>query len=299
MAELAAPPVTIGVPVYNGEQFLAQALDSIARQDFTDIEVLIGDNASTDGTEEISREFMRRDDRFRYQRNSENVGGAKNCNLVLARARSPLFKWAYADDVNEPQLVRRCVEALTDAGASAVLAFPRVALIDAIGDRCGEHDDADLDMASDDLTVRLDVLLRRVVGQVQFGLIRTEHLRSAGGTIATVGGEMIMPLSLCLRGKMILVPEQLLNIRMHAERSGGNRRSEARWVNPNMKAMAFPYSRVSLQMLRAVSRSPLSARDKRRCAEVVLRAWTVPNRRSIVGDFVRLPEDLGVVRSRR
>jgi len=68
------PRVSIGLPVYNGERFLAGAIESILAQTFGDFELVISDNASTDGTSEICREYQARDSRVHYLRNETNIG---------------------------------------------------------------------------------------------------------------------------------------------------------------------------------------------------------------------------------
>ena len=91
--ETSLPPiVSIGVPVYNGENFVGDALRSISEQSFSDYEVVICDNASTDRTSEICREFADRDARFRYYRHAKNLGAGPNFNATFERARGRYFK---------------------------------------------------------------------------------------------------------------------------------------------------------------------------------------------------------------
>lgn len=290
----APPPVTLAVPVYNGENFLAGALTAIQAQEYTDFRVLIRDNASTDSTEEVAREFVRNDDRFRFVRNDRNIGGARNSNALLADVESPLVAWAYHDDLMHPRFLLDSVNTLDRSGQGAVVAFPRVVLIDETGDVVGRHDDADLAIEHATPHERLAVLLGRVAGQVQFGLMRTEAVRSSGGVSVSTGGEMVLPAALSLRGALALSSsEPRLSARQHAERSGGDRESEAAWVNPDRPHIPFPYSRSTPLLLRAVGDAPLSASERRKCLAVVLWYWTRPGWRSIAGDVARLPWDLG------
>src|SRR5262245_55195681 len=106
------PRLSIGVPVYNGQRFLRATLDSLLAQTFTDFELIICDNASTDGTEAICREYAARDPRVTYVRHDRNLGPAPNYNACFAHARGELFKWAAADDVVEPKFLQRCIEML-------------------------------------------------------------------------------------------------------------------------------------------------------------------------------------------
>src|SRR4030081_743097 len=86
--------VAIGIPVYNGSNYLAAAIDSILAQSHGDFDLLISDNASTDGTEEICRAYAQKDRRIRYIRQQKNVGAATNYNMVVGMTDSPYFKWA-------------------------------------------------------------------------------------------------------------------------------------------------------------------------------------------------------------
>jgi glycosyltransferase involved in cell wall biosynthesis len=108
----ARPRVSIGLPVYNGERYLRECLDSILGQSFRDFELVIGDNASTDGTAEICREYAARDARIRYTRRPENLGAAENYNRVFRESRGEFFKWAAHDDVMGETFLEACVRAL-------------------------------------------------------------------------------------------------------------------------------------------------------------------------------------------
>lgn len=93
------PGVSVGLPVYNGERYLAAAVDTILGQTFEDFELIIADNASTDGTAAIARDFAKRDARVRYVRNATNIGAIANFNLVFKLARGEYFKWNGYDDM--------------------------------------------------------------------------------------------------------------------------------------------------------------------------------------------------------
>ena len=104
-ARAGAPLVSVGVPVYNGERTIRQALQSILAQSHENLELCISDNASTDGTREICEEFARRDARIRYHRQERNLGAAANFKYVLDQACGSYFMWAAADDVRSPDFV--------------------------------------------------------------------------------------------------------------------------------------------------------------------------------------------------
>jgi glycosyltransferase involved in cell wall biosynthesis len=110
----AEPLVSIGLPVRNGERYLGEAARSVLDQDHGHLELVISDNASDDGTEEICRQLARADTRVRYQRHSHDIGLVPNFNSVLHRARGTYFKWMGDDDRLASTYVSRCAEVLDD-----------------------------------------------------------------------------------------------------------------------------------------------------------------------------------------
>ncbi|WP_264063333.1 glycosyltransferase family 2 protein [Mycobacterium montefiorense] len=90
--------ISIGIPVYNGEASLEQALRSIDSQSFHDYEVIISDNASTDNTAQICREMAAINPRVKYFRQENNIGAAANFKFVLDKAVGEYFHWLAADD---------------------------------------------------------------------------------------------------------------------------------------------------------------------------------------------------------
>src|SRR4030081_3070087 len=121
--------IAIGLPVYNGSTYLAAAIDSILAQSYGDFDLLISDNASTDGTEEICRNYAQRDPGIRYTRQSQNVGAAANHNLLVPMTDSPYFKWAAHDDLLAPGFLAACGDVL-DKHPNVVLVSPASMLID-------------------------------------------------------------------------------------------------------------------------------------------------------------------------
>lgn len=121
--------VTIGIPVYNGQDQLAECLDCLVEQTFSDFEILIFDNASTDKTQEIIEEFAARDRRIKYTRRPENVGPVKNFISSLEEATSPYFMWRAHDDISSLDYIEKLVDALkrnpTAALATGAIQFER------------------------------------------------------------------------------------------------------------------------------------------------------------------------------
>jgi glycosyltransferase involved in cell wall biosynthesis len=105
--EQIRPKITIGLPVYNGEQFIHHAIDSLLRQSYANFKLIISDNASTDKTELICKNFVRMDKRVSYVRHNINRGYIWNSNYVLKLADTEYFMWAAADDVWHPEFIQK------------------------------------------------------------------------------------------------------------------------------------------------------------------------------------------------
>ena len=142
------PRVSVGMPVYNGQRYVKAALDSVLAQTFRDFELFISDNASTDATEEICREYAARDPRIRYSRNDENIGSARNGNRTIQLATGEYFKSAHHDDLCAPEFLARCIEVLEQHPA-AVLCYPQSRVIDEHGNLMSDPEDG-LDLRAPD-----------------------------------------------------------------------------------------------------------------------------------------------------
>ena len=132
MAERAVegvPRVSVGLPVYNGADHVAEAIDSVLAQTYRDLELVICDNASSDRTEEICRRLAHRDPRVRFYRNDENLGATGNFRRTFELARGEFFNWLSHDDLLAPKYVEQCIGVLEHSPESVVLCFsPQVRL---------------------------------------------------------------------------------------------------------------------------------------------------------------------------
>ncbi|MCU0549063.1 MAG: glycosyltransferase [Leptolyngbya sp. Prado105] len=135
------PRVVVGLPVYNGQNFLRESIESVLAQTFTDFHLVISDNASTDETEAICREYADRDSRVVYYRQPENIGCAPNYNFLFEQygRYSPYFKWQAHDDLIAPEFLERTV-AILDADSTLAIANCRAYLINEHGTRTGDFD---------------------------------------------------------------------------------------------------------------------------------------------------------------
>jgi glycosyltransferase involved in cell wall biosynthesis len=225
------PKVSVGMPVYNGEKYLNQALNSICNQDFGDFELIISDNASTDGTQEICKTYAAKDGRIRYFRNEKNIGAVPNYRKVFELSRGEFFKWFAHDDVCHPSFLRRCVETLEGAPPSVALVYPRCDLIDEFGKVLGHASDH-VDTRSKRPHQRLGRVIRRAsYAYPIWGLIRSECLRKTALMGSVWYGDRLLLAELSLLGQIWEVPEVLSQLRNHPGNSvavcGDGHRKEA------------------------------------------------------------------------
>lgn len=211
------PRLTFGIPVYNGEKYLPEALRSVQEQDLEDIEIVVSDNGSDDATQEICEEAAAADRRVRYLRYGTNRGGAWNYCNVVDQARSSLFSWQAADDVKLPGFARRCLEALDDAGLRALFACPRTQLIGADGTVFEDLDDVSLGLGAPTAHERVHNLFVSQASHVMYGVVRMSALRATRGLLPMVGDDMVLLTELLCRGPMASVDEQLFHQRRHSE----------------------------------------------------------------------------------
>ena len=274
-----SPTVGIALPVFNGERYLAETLDSLLDQSFTDFEVLILDNASTDGTPEIARTYAERDARIRYERNRENVGPARNFNLAFERTSGRYFKWAAHDDLLERDFLARCVAAL-DADRSAVLACAKARIIDDRGSALLDYDPG-LATDADNSATRLESLLHDHKCFQIFGLIRRDALSRTNLIGIHADGDGVLLQHLALLGRFVEVPEYLFLPRQHDTQSAtmvGDYWSYSTWFDPSFKGrLTFPHWRWCTETFRVIGRAPLTVRERLGClgvtSKVVLGRW--------------------------
>jgi glycosyltransferase involved in cell wall biosynthesis len=293
--------VSIGVPVYNGARYLAEALDSIVSQTYRDLEIVIGDNASTDATEEICRDYASRDPRIVYRRHPRNLGASANYNFVFDRSSGELFKWAAHDDVLGPRLVELCVDAFDREGPELVVAHTRTRLIDEAGRTIRDFDDP-IDQGGETAPERLRRMLlvegsRSLLNMCfpVFGLIRSEALRRTGRIRNFPRSDTVLLVELGMLGRFVELPEYEFLRRTHAHSSvltaeaGGSaaatEKALAAWYDPS-RGDRYPMtrSRLALGFLGAIRRGRMGPVDRAHCLGVFGR-WFGRNFRIIGGDL--------------
>jgi glycosyltransferase involved in cell wall biosynthesis len=268
---MSSPRVSIGLPVFNGADFVRRSAQSILTQDYDDLELIICDNASTDETDAICRELAAQDPRIRYYRNDTNIGAAGNYNKVFELARGEFFKWAAHDDECHRGMVRRCVEVLDRAPASVVMVYPLGELIDEHGKTLREPLDR-IESRDPRPHRRLSRLLWSLnMCDPVFGLIRTEYLRKTQLIGRFFGADYVLLGELAMLGEIRELDEVLFRLRAHPKRSmkaNRNARNRAAWYDPSAARKRFvmpDWERMVWELLRSAWHAPLPRGERLKC----------------------------------
>lgn len=268
--------LTVGLPVRNGEPHIDGALRSLLACPRDDLRLLISDNASTDGTQEICRHHAAVDRRVEYHRQPADIGANRNFNWLAEQNRSPYFRWAAADDLVTPTLMTQCLEALDD-DPHASLAFTRTALIDEVGREVAEQvDDADRASASDPIDRFGDIVENESWCMPVFGVIRSDALDRTRLLLPFYGADRVLLAELALAGRFRRVEGPEFLRRCHAGQSTVMSMDEkARWTTGVVRRVSVPAPlKATVAFASAVWRADLSSRDRYRAMVILARHAT-------------------------
>jgi glycosyltransferase involved in cell wall biosynthesis len=214
----STPLVSIGLPVHNGARYLRAAIDSVLAQTFSDFELIIADDASSDGTVEIARAYAAADPRVRFCPNERRLGLAENHNRVVELATGRHFHWMGADDAHDRRFLERCVKAL-EADTGCVLATTKLRMIDEQDRELGIEDNSMAGAASPQPAVRLAAALFDCPrSSAMYGLFRLDQLRRTSLMLPFHNSDRTLVVEAALCGRFVHVPEPLYFNREHAER---------------------------------------------------------------------------------
>ena len=271
----AAPRLTIGLPVYNGENYLAESLEALLGQSYEDFELVITDNASTDGTADICHRYRKQDSRIRYIRQPHNIGLQPNHNFVITQARGELFKMTSHDDLYARDLLKRCVDAL-DEHPEVVIAHCREAMIDTSGNVTKL---IQYSVATDSPRApeRFRSMLFDGWDDYTYGVIRTKVLRQARPHGSHHFADRTINTELGLYGPFHMVPDWLYFRRDHPERTSPytvhtrcaylDPRRANRLRNPAVRL----YGEYIWGYVAAIRNAPLSPAERNECYRYLTR----------------------------
>ena len=286
------PLVSIGMPVYNGERYLDNALNSILAQTFTDFELIISDNGSTDKTEEICRHYASLDRRIRYFRNEENLGAGWNFDRVAELASGKYFKWACHDDLCALEFLQQCVDIL-EQDSSIVLAYPKTLIIDENAEEVERHEDR-FHLQSSQPAERFKIYhhLVRYGNECHpfHGLIRREVLTQLLPLGSYPSSDLILLGKLALYGKFYEVPSYLFWKRDHpasSVRAHRPFRERIAWYDPTKKGkLHLTRWKWFGEYLHAIHTAPLNWHERVKCDFQMLQ-WVTWNSVWLTKDLLK------------
>lgn len=280
--------ISVGLPVFNGERYLEEALDSILTQSETDIEVVISDNASTDRTQEIVQDCLRRDSRVRVEIQATNRGAAFNYNRVFELSRSPYFRWAAADDIWHRDLLSECLEVL-ESRPDVALAYPKTELVDAYGDYLSFYED-NLCLMHDSPMMRACRFVRNInLCSAVFGLHRRSALERSSLIQSFAGSDAVLLFQTALSGKIFEVPRPLFQRRVHSGASHEASKSAddiQAWFDPSKSRstrILGTRERLFVEYLKSVRSQRWSAMYRSCVAVAVTAVWSYRRLRAQAG----------------
>ncbi len=263
----ANPLVSVGIPIYNGEKFLEATLESILSQTYSSLEIVIFDNASSDGTRKICEAYASKDNRIQYHRNEKNLGAARNYNLTVEHATGKYFKWAAHDDLCMPPFIERCVEVL-EREPNVSLAYPKTIIID-------DHSSSIDDLFEDRFNfreptphLRYKTFTRTPLDcNAVFGVMRMSELKKTPCIGPYESSDRVLLGELALLGEIAEVPERLFLRRFHPNISTfacTTKKARAAWFDPNASGR-FTRLRRFIEYIKSLKRVPLSSYQRVYC----------------------------------
>lgn len=271
---MSKPRVSIGMPIYNGALTIAETLESLLAQTFTDFEIIVSDNASTDNGVEIVKTFQQRDPRIRMIQQPVNLGANGNFSAVVDAAEGEYFKWSTCSDLCSSGFLQACVE-LLDRHPEVVLAAPKTQLFTSDSQDV-THYAQDIELRDARPAARFQRLLETLkLNNAMNGLIRTKALRYQRPVIDHyLKADIVMVSCLALQGQFRIAPEAVFLRRMDPRTSTSlmSPEDDIKHHYPVMSSRAlFPTWRLYRGWWRAVQQVPVPAEDRRLAHRYILK----------------------------
>lgn len=273
MPKTITPLLSIGLPVYNGENYLEMAIQSIITQSFKDFELILVDNASSDHTADICKKYAQIDDRIEVFRNKENIGAAGNFNIAFNLSRGKYFKWAAHDDILLPGYLEKCINTL-ETRLDAVLCYPRSGIINGLEKEEIPYEDG-LDLQSDFPHMRYHQFHSLYYPGMNtycnpiFGIFRSDVLRKTPLIGNYTSSDMVLLGEVTLWGKIVEVDDRLFLRREHSMRSTrvySDYKTRDEWFDPKKHGrIQMSTWRWGKEYWKSIVRVPLSGKEKILC----------------------------------
>jgi glycosyltransferase involved in cell wall biosynthesis len=268
------PIVSVAMPVYNGEDFIEDAVRCVLNQTYPHLELVISDNASTDNTERICRQFTKEDKRVKYVRNQTNIGAANNYNQAFWLTTGSYFRWNNADDLCSPKLHELCLAVLMK-NPDTVLSYGKTTLIDNQGKFIKDYDD-NLNLRQEKAFDRFKAFFKQVgLTNVIYGLMRRSAVEKTAlmGNGTYFASDTNFMAEMTLHGKFYELSEHLFSRRMHESASSWDRKNNKVqfefWQGRNAE-FTLPRWKKQYAFLKAIQKAPLKKTQKAKLHALIL-----------------------------
>lgn len=256
------PLVSIGMPVYNGENYINEAIESILNQTYKNIELIISDNASTDRTKEIVSEFIKTDQRITFHQFEKNYGAAKNFNKTFYISKGKYFKWAAHDDLINQNYIEKCVQIL-EQNEQVGLCHSYNAQIDSKNNKLDVlHYDQICFATGSNFKNYLKFLYNFKFGQddadIVNGIFRSNILSETKLIAPYNSADMILVAEIIIRSKIYIIKEALCSKRIHEKRSVSANTSNqdiALWFDTSNSKKTIPLITWYIELNRIIKQS--------------------------------------------
>lgn len=270
------PRASVGIPVYNGQNYLEEAIRSVLAQTLDDVELVISDNASSDRTAEICRDYAAQDPRVVYLRNERNLGAIPNYNRVFDEARGRYFKWLAHDDRIQPRYLEATIAAL-EAHPFAVLCNTVVEYIGSRGEHRGLYETSLADADSARAAPRLSAMIVQSHSCVDFFATFRRSAWAGERLLSFHGEDRVFLAAMALKGPMLQLPEPLVQMREHEDRYTRRVRDAKErlaWHDTSRSGgVTLPTFRLFAEYRKLVAAVDLEPSERMACRAVLAQWW--------------------------
>lgn len=279
------PLVSIGMVIYNEEQYIREALDSLISQDFKDFELIISDNASLDFTQQICLDYASRDNRIRYYRNDTNIGAIENFNRVFKLSSGKYFMWAGGHDLWSENYISDCLNIMENK-PDVVVAYPKTIWIDKDGEKLNIKSGF-VDTQGHWIVARFNIIVWTNQNAI-YGLIRSESLEKTGLLRRTAASDELLLAELSLFGDFAHV-QKATWYRRNIRKKDSKKLYLDRCFSIDKKFKSrLPYWRLCYEYLDIIRKGPITPIQKLALTVCIIPVIFIKHKSGMFGDILRI-----------
>ena len=264
--------ISIGIPTYNSERWVTKTLNSLLVQTFSDFEIIISDNASTDQTYKICSDYASQDKRIRIYRNQKNIGAIRNQNKLREYAHSAYFMWSSSSDLYAPTYIEKCLEGFEKIPGCALSAAKTIFIDE--NDNIIRAYEEDMSLLDDNPVNRFNGFFDKVTyNNIFCGIIKKDILDMSVSLGQHIADEYPLMADLALRGKYLQTDEYLVYRRQCSNTTfmEMSKVEKIRFLCPYRSSLPKFYRvKYFLHLLKVIHLSKLTVTGKYRLAKPII-----------------------------